>query len=195
MGSLRTPGIGETIASHTQSGEAVQEVGAMLWTGTEWKRVSGNIADGEPVVESVPVVPTLLNQAGTVDRQRNNIDNEVGLPLKNWTGVKATPYIKNYNHTKLIVNLFIAKAGSGTIQISVVGELHTIAVFRATNNDGVYNLAPGLPFATKGSAEGGGAPESTTETAGCIIPAQFLIRVTPSNETAWEYEVRYSLLI
>lgn len=37
MGSLRTPGVGETIASHKQpGGESVQENGAMVWDGTNF---------------------------------------------------------------------------------------------------------------------------------------------------------------
>jgi hypothetical protein len=40
MGSLRTPGSGETIASFAQAGGSVQETGAMVWNGTGWERAT-----------------------------------------------------------------------------------------------------------------------------------------------------------
>jgi hypothetical protein len=201
MASLRVAGGSETIASDKQpDGSMVQQMGTMVWEPTkkEWLRVSGNLKDGEPAVETVPVMPLLINQAGTVDRQRNNQHSLSGLALASRTATASSSLITNYNWTKLHIHLHVAKAGGSgkSLTVSVFdgsanGAESVVARFPIVEAGHNFQLAPGLaelPSTELHNSE-------NVLTANAALPGQFVIQVIPSDATPWEYEVTYDLLV
>jgi hypothetical protein len=198
-GALRTPGSGESIAADLdEHGQKVQKVGQMIWTGTEWKRLSGNATDGASAAEELPVANLLLNSEGTLDRQRRNQNNKVGLPMAARTA-EATVGVTNYNGTKLHVDLIINKSGEGSISLSLLDQVpEFLANFvKIVGTGGPLNarfqVAPGLPTSA-GSSEAG-QPAVFVQTANLCVPSFFELRVTPTGASIWEYELLYSLMV
>jgi hypothetical protein len=205
MGSLRTPGVGETVASDAQpsgyhnAGETVQNVGAMLWTGGGWAPAinAQEMADGNPGENVAPVAPVLYDQVtGSYDRQRNNIVAEVGIALGARTGEQHTALIHNYNHTKCHVYLNIESAGTGKLQLGVYGGPGAgfVGLFTPVSVSTRYQFAPGLP-----NALGGGTPTSEpkaqVQTLNLVVPGEMELWVQPSDGSSWTYELVYDLLV
>jgi hypothetical protein len=196
MASPRTPGEGENVKSHAQGGEAVQEVGAMLWESVkkEWiPASSGNTKDAESAAEALPVQNLLLNQSGTMDRQRNNTSNEIVLASGARTGEQHTAAIRNYNARFLEMFLRITAVGTGTLQlgISPSGEGFNVK-FAATALNQRCQMGPGLPT-EKGQA--GAYPRSEMQSVNAAVPGTFIIWVFPSDGSSWTYEIFLSLLV
>lgn len=144
----------------------------------------------------IEVVPGLCNQNGNFDQMRNNIVNLEALKNEIRTTTATSALIHNYNHTKLLLSMHVAKAGTGELTLSVIGELHTVASFVpiTTAADTTAAIAPGLPT-SNGQSDEGKPPSTTSQTVGVVVPGQFTIRVTHSNSSEWEYYVYYSLLV
>lgn len=200
MSSLRTPSGTEAVASDTQGagahneGAVVQNMGAMVWEPgiKDWVPAVGAVSDAA-IADTVPLIANgLLNQAGSIDRQRNNLTNNAIAPGA-YTETKASEVIKNYNHSKLLIYLHIEKAGSGTLRLSLINDQRTEVTYPPnTGTDQVMAIAPGL--ATQNGVSEGEQIVATLST-NMLVPTKFQIKVTPSGSTTWEYSVNYDLLV
>lgn len=230
MGSPRTPGSGEVIKSKEQSGEVVQEIGPLVWDGTNWQPVvqahgayeqqshagmaavvpqmmnsvgqlvpfktSGSGIDNDAGLNTPEMSQKLKNSAGNFDFQRNNLVNLEALKKEVRISTSSSSLIKNYNHSKLLLNLHVEKAGTGEITLSLIGEVHTVASFVPITGtlDLIAGISPGLTTSNGQNFEGK-PPTTAMQTVGIPVPGQFTIKVTHSNSSEWEYYVYYSLLV
>jgi hypothetical protein len=176
----------------------VLNAGQMLWESVkkEWiPASSGNTKDGESASEVLPVQNLLLNSAGTMDRQRNNVHGAVALASAARTSTAATGAIVNYNWSKLSIGLDITvnPGATKTLTVSVFQAASptnlVVCRFKAVEGSWLFQLAPGLEAEQiKGSS-------SDAYSANGVVPAQFLLQVIPSDASSWTYEVTYDLLV
>lgn len=198
MSGERTPGVGEKVKNHVQGGETVQEIGAMLWNGANWvPATSGNTKDAEQATEVLPVQNLLLNQAGTMDRQRNNTMNEVALPLEARTVTTTSGVFTNFNFSKIHVRLEATEVGTGTLKLNISSDVGVIAQFVGLtpekNISYLYQMGSGLETAAIRAL--GASPGLNMQSANAFLPGKFCITVVKSDASSWTYTVVYGLTL
>jgi hypothetical protein len=202
MASPRTPGEGENVRSHSQGGEAVQEVGPMLWSGTEWVRADSAAAtpDNASGANIGETAIGLYNSNGNFDQMRSNLNEEIALASEAHTETVTSALIVNFNHTKLIVRLAVTTAGTGTLRVNISAEagiIASFAPFKPTAPSSTYFLmAPGLDSAPAGGIPAeGAAPTVRSAAVKAFVPRRFEITVVPSDSSSWTYSVLYGLTL
>jgi len=208
MGSTRVNAKGEeeTIASkvqpggHPYPGQAIEAGGVMVWDGAGWQPQTAADEDGAAANETALVTNGLLNQFGTIDRQRNNQYDEVALASEARTGSASSPVQINYNFSKLFIRLVeTGPVGTGTLQVSIGANNGALARFvpitpTEEGNIHWFEAGPGL---TNAAEEGAvtTVPKVYAQTANLFIPREFILSVTHSNSSSWTYELLYGLTL
>lgn len=202
MGSVRTPGVGETIASDVQpagshnEGQSCQNVGTMLWEATkkEWiPASSGNANDNESASEALPVQNLLLNSAGKMDRQRNN-ENVTWLPSEVRNKTTITAAFTNFNARGGIFWIKVSAEGTGTLKLYVVD--FTPGAPGVGMNPGTAMEITGVESKSFVIYPGASSTGSTFHAAiSAPLPRSYGIEVVHPDASNWTYIVAGCLIV
>lgn len=132
----------------------------------------------------------LLNAAGTLDRQRGNLDNISLIAASGVTTTQTGSDQVNYNHRGLIVVLSMTVVGTGSVTLTiqgkdpVSGQYYTMLAGAAviTNSTNVYTVYPG-------------APATANVSANAPLPRTWRVLATANNANPTTYTVAASIIV
>lgn len=132
----------------------------------------------------------MLDNAGNIDRQRNNLDNIVAIVSAAYTTTQTTSDQTNFNHRGIIAVLNVTVAGTGSVTLEIDGKDPVSGAYYAvltgvavtTNSTNVYRAYPGLTA-------------SANATANDILPRTWRIKVTANNANTITYSVGCILIL
>jgi hypothetical protein len=132
----------------------------------------------------------LVNSAGTLDRQRGNLDNITAVASAAYTTTQTQADQVNYNHRGTVVVLNMSNVGTGSVTLEidgkdpVSGQYYAILTGAAvtTNSVNTYTVYPGNTVTANVSAS-------------TALPRTWRIKVTANNANSAVYSVGCMLIV
>lgn len=166
----------------------------LLYGSGGWERLRSVSSANDALATGVPLSGGFLYNGTTWDRFRNNISG-TALASAARTGTTVSSDLVNYNHSGVVVSLYVtAASGTGGLQVAIqmkdtIGNVYrqinaTTSTYTSTGQY-VFMLYPGIDAVNS----------NNNQNVSQVLPQQFRIQVTHGDASSYTYSVNYQMIL